>query len=93
MVTIIGELGDDQSSDITIQDFVIGGESVIPIFLDAKAFAAQTVGSPYADNGIEIDLSVLRTILRGDEILMLDPGSVAPRRLTVPELGLLQSEG
>ena len=89
-VTIIGELGDDRSSDITIQDFVIEGETVIPVFSSASAFSTQTEGSPYAGKGIEIDLALLQNILRGDEILMLDPGSPARRRLTVPELAMLQ---
>ena len=85
-VIIIARLGPPQSHDITIQDFKINGESVIPIFPDMDAFRQNNVSSPFSDQAIEIKLELLLDLLKGDEILMLNPGCPNPRRLTVNDL-------
>ena len=85
-VVIIARVGPPESRDIAIQDFTINGEKVIPIFSDEAAFKQQTQGSKLRDQGIEIDVGLLLSMLHGDEILMLNPGGPSPRRLTVNDL-------
>ena len=91
-VVIIGRLGPPNSRDITIQDFVINGEKVLPVFTDLASFKQQTAGSGFEDRAIEIDSNLLMSILRGDEVFMLNPGGTKPRRLSVPELRSYLSE-
>jgi len=82
-VVIIARLGHPETRDITIQDFKINGEMVIPIFPNDAAFKQQTLGSNFGDQGIEIDVALLLSLLHGDEVLLLNPGGQSPRRLTV----------
>ena len=85
-IIIIARLGPLQSHDITIQDFVINGENVIPIFPDMAAFREQNAGSKFIDQAVEIHLPLLIGLLHGNEILILNPGGPHPRRLTVDDL-------
>ena len=82
-VIVIGKLGPNDSDHMAIQDFYINDEKVIPIFSDEPAFKAQSENSEFADQGIEIKVEMLCSILQGDEILVLNPGSEQPTRLTL----------
>ncbi len=46
-VVIIASWDGDDAEFITIQDFIINGEKVIPIFSDEAAFERQTRGSGF----------------------------------------------
>ena len=85
-VLVIGELGPNDSNRIVLQDFNIGGEMVIPIFSDEVTFRAQTATSPFAARGIEINLDLLCSMMRGNEVFVLDPGSEQPQRLSLQDL-------
>ncbi len=85
-VIVIGKLGDADSHDLRLQDFVVGGHAFFPIFSSVEAFKAQTSGSGHEASGIVIDRELLISILRGDEVLVLDPGGPRPLRLTKADL-------
>ena len=85
-VVIIAKTGSPKSHDLTIQDFVINGEHVIPIFPDVEAFRSQAAGSGFEDQAMGIKTKFLLELIRGDEIFMLNPGGPNPRRLTAAEL-------
>ena len=81
-VVVIGGWDDPASHRLRLQDFIIGGESMIPVFTDEATFKRMTAGTPYADQGIAIDRDLLLSILRGDERLLLDPGTPHMLRVT-----------
>jgi SseB protein N-terminal domain len=80
-VIVIGRWGDPRSKTITLQDFKQGNESFIPIFSDENHFREETKGSGFEDQGIGIDRDFFLSLLRGDELLILNPGSSNPVRL------------
>ena len=79
MLIVIGALGESESSALKLQDFVADGERFIPVFSDKAHFAAEAKGTGYEDQGIEIDRKLLASILKGDEVLVLNPGTVRRR--------------
>lgn len=83
---IIGRLGDPSSNNITIQDFVRDGESFIPLFSDLDHFRLAVKGTEFENQGLEIKRALLLSMLRGDELLILDPGSPDARPLRKSDL-------
>ena len=91
-VIVISKLNDSDTKSIVLQDFVVGGENVIPIFLDEIAFKAQTEGSGFENDGVEIKANFLLSLLQGHEIFLLNPGGALPQRISAPELKNLLNE-
>jgi len=56
--------------------------SFIPVFIDEEHFRKETAGSGYEDKGFAVKREFLRRLLRGDERLILNPGSDNPVSLT-----------
>jgi SseB protein N-terminal domain len=83
---VIGTWESGESQAITLQDFVLNGESFIPIFSDEDTFKVETKGSEFATSGVAIDRQFLLSLLRGDELLILNPGSENPMRLRAEDL-------
>jgi hypothetical protein len=83
-VVAIGGWDNEDSDFIRLQDFIIDGESIIPIFADEAAFDRQTHGSGFEALGIIVKLHF--SFLRGDEILMLNPGDPKPLKLRPTDL-------
>jgi SseB protein N-terminal domain len=83
---VIATWESEESRVITLQNFVVNGESFIPIFSDEATFKVETEGSTFARKGLAIDLHFLLSLLRGDELLILNPGSLNPRRLKAADL-------
>ena len=74
-VFVIGGWEDDKGHDIQLQDFIINGESFIPIFSDVATFDREAAGSGFEKKGISIDRNLLISILSDDQMLLLNPGS------------------
>lgn len=74
-VVVIARWPDVNGHTIVLQDFKSGGEDFIPIFSDAEHFHAEMAGSGFEREGVEIDLRLLVSLLRGDELLVLNPAS------------------
>jgi hypothetical protein len=72
---IIASWTDPTSHNITVQTFVVDGKRFIPIFSDFEHFRHESVGSGFEDQGVEIERSFLVSLLNGDELLVLNPGS------------------
>jgi hypothetical protein len=85
-VIVIAPNMKDEDRHLTLQDFVIGAESVFPFFLDGQSFDEQIKGSGFERDGVEIDTAVLATILRGDEVFILNPGGDAPQKFRASDL-------
>lgn len=85
-VIVIGGWDDTASRSLRLQNFVIDGESFIPIFSDEAAFDRQVRGSGFEGKGLAIERSLLSSILNDDELLMLDPGGPEPMRMTKADL-------
>lgn len=75
-VVIIARLPHPDAEEITIQNFVIEGKSVLPVFSDVATFEAEIVGSGFEDAGVEVTREFLVAIMRGDEEFVLNPGSL-----------------
>lgn len=85
-IIVIGTWESNESRSLQIQNFVAEGGSFIPIFSDEATFNHQVRGSGFEDNGIAIDRNILSAMLRGDELLILNPGGPDPLRLTKADL-------
>ncbi len=85
-VVVIGGWDDPESRTLRLQNFKADGQSYIPIFSDEAAFKRQVKGSGFEGDGIVIERRVLVAILRGDEVLILNPGDPDPLRLTKADL-------
>jgi hypothetical protein len=85
-VFVIGRWLDPRSKTITLQNFTQGDESFIPIFSDENHFREETKGSGFEDQGIGIERDFFISLLRGDELLILNPGSSNPTRLRKSDL-------
>lgn len=78
-IVVIGWWTDESSNKIVLQDFVRDGDRFIPIFSNEDRFRAETTGSGFESKGLVIKRHILHSILRGDEVLVLNPGSDAIR--------------
>lgn len=85
-VIVIGGWNDPAARSLRLQNFVVDGESFIPIFSDEAAFDRQVRGSGFEGNGLAIDRDLLLSILSGDELLILNPGDPEPTRMTPADL-------
>lgn len=85
-VVVIGGWDDPEARSLRLQNFVGKDGPFIPIFSDEAAFKRQVKGSGFEQDGIVIDRRFLFSILRGDEVLILDPGDPDPVRLTKADL-------
>jgi hypothetical protein len=80
-VVVLGRWKDVADNQLVLQDFVRDGESFIPIFSDDEHFREETRGSQFEKMGLAIQCELFLAMLRGDEVLILNPGSTAPLRL------------
>ncbi len=85
-IIVIGSWEDGESRSLRLQDFADESGSFIPIFSDEATFNHQVRGSGFEDSGIAIDRNLLSSMLRGDELLILNPGGPDPLKLTKADL-------
>lgn len=88
-VVIIATWASGKSKTINVQDFMRNGKSFIPIFSDQQHFKDETRGSGFEGKGVSIDANMLSSILKGNETLVLNPGSKSPVDIHVKELKAL----
>ena len=88
-VVIIATWTSGASKKINIQDFMRNGKSFIPIFSDQQHFKDETRGSAFDGKGVSIDANMLASLLKGDETLVLNPGSKSPVDIQAKELKAL----
>lgn len=81
-VIVIGPWEAVKEGRLTLQHFQFEGGSFIPIFSSEEDFRIQIKGSEFAASGLSVDCQLLLSVLHGDEILILDPGSASPVRLS-----------
>jgi hypothetical protein len=84
-VIIIARWDDEQSHNITIQDFIRDGKPFIPVFTGEAAFKAQIKGSGFEDQGVSINTDMFLSMMRGGEHLIVDPAGDAPVSIMLPE--------
>ena len=80
-VVIIARCPDLQSDIIIIQDVILDGSSVIPIFSDVEHFRREAAGSGMEDQGVLIRKDFLHDMLSAETLLILNPGSDMPVRM------------
>jgi hypothetical protein len=92
-VVIIATWTSGASKKINIQDFVRKGQSFIPVFSDQQHFKDETRGSGFEGKGISIDANLFASLLKGDELLVLNPGSKTPVDIQAKALKALIEPG
>lgn len=92
-VIIIATWTSGASKKINIQDFMRNGKSFIPVFSDQQHFKDETRGSGFGEKGVSIDANMLASLLKGDETLVLNPGSKSPLDIQARELKALMDAG
>lgn len=85
-IIVIGGWEDTSSRSLRLQNFVANGETFIPVFSDEAAFKRQVAGSGFEGDGLAIDRGLLLSILRGDELLILNPGDPDAVKMTKADL-------
>ena len=85
MVVIVARWDDEQSQNITIQDFIRDEKPFIPVFTDEAAFKTQIKGSGFEDQGVAINTDMFFSIMRGGERLIVNPGGETPVSIMLPE--------
>jgi hypothetical protein len=92
-VFIIATWTSGASKKINIQDFVRNGKSFIPVFSDQQHFKDETRGSGFDSKGISIDGNLFASLLKGDELLVMNPGSKSPIDIDTKALKALVDVG
>jgi len=85
-LVIIATWPNAKSHVITFQDFVVNGEDFIAIWSDEQHFRAENKGSEFETKGVSIDTKFFVSLLKGSELLVLNPGSEHPVRLRKADL-------
>lgn len=76
MVTIVlATKPQDEDVHLTIQDFDIGGQRMIPLFTSAESFQQSLQGRDFPYPVVEIRFATLVEMLKGDETILVDPGT------------------
>lgn len=77
----------DPASDVlNVQDYVMGGETVVPLFSSWEALQQSTCGKDLARPVVEISRSLLTYVAHGSEVFLLDPQLETELRFTVSDL-------
>ncbi len=79
---------DPQSQLLNVQDYVIDGETVIPLFSSRDALQQSAGGQTLGQGVIEIARKLLAEVSRGHEIYLLDPRLPGEIRFTALDLRL-----
>jgi hypothetical protein len=74
---------DDRS--LTIQNYWVDGELVIPLFSSETALSESTEGTDLGRPAMAIARAFLASVLRGDEVFLLDPRLASELRFTALE--------
>jgi hypothetical protein len=85
-LVVIGGWNDPASRTLRLQDFIIDGRSFIPIFSDEATFKRQAAGTPFEQDGLVIDRALLLSVLRDDELLILNPADPDALKMTKADL-------
>ena len=85
-VYVIGTLDRQRVTGLHVQDFMRNGRSFIPVFSDETHFTDETRGSGFEGRGVAIDGNLFASILRGDELIVVNPGSPTPVDLDAKDL-------
>lgn len=85
-LVIVASWENELDNKIQIQDFILNGESFIPLFSNVRHFRDEVAGSGFENSGVLIRKDMLVKILHGNETLILNPGSENPTRLTVSDI-------
>lgn len=76
MVTIVlATQPRDEDVHLTIQDFDINGQRMIPLFTSAASFQQSLQGRDFPYPVVEIRFATLVEMLKGDETMLVNPGT------------------
>ena len=74
-----------EDRSLTLQDYRVDGEPVIPLFSSEAALRESTHGGDLGRPAVAIDRGLLVSLLRGDEVFLLDPRLPSELRFTALE--------
>lgn len=73
VIVILSDSLEGDSNKINIQDYIVNGKSFIPVFTSIEKFDKSTQGQVKNDK-VEIKGIFLLSILKGNELLKVNPG-------------------
>jgi hypothetical protein len=82
---VLGREPDSNQDVLDVQDYVINGENVIPIFSSNAALKQSLGGADLGRPVYAISRSLLGQLLKGREVLLLDPTLPSQTRFTAAE--------
>lgn len=76
MVTIVlAQKPQENDIHLTIQDFVINGQSMVPLFTSPELFQQSLQGRDFPYPVVEIRFGLLVEMLEGSETILVNPGT------------------
>ena len=84
-IIVLAKRPDMSSRVLDIQDYVINGESVIPLFSTEAALTASLRGAQLGRPTMAIARPLLASVLGGNEVFLLDPQLPSQLRFTAAE--------
>ena len=85
-IVLLSERPDPDSDVLDIQDYVMGGETVIPLFSSPEALRASVGRTNLGRPQFRIDRGLLVSLAKGHEVYLLDPQTDGQLRFTATDL-------
>jgi|ERR1043166_3403180 hypothetical protein len=86
LIVVLSKPLDPNGQTISLQDFVVNGESIIPLFTSEAPFRQSTGGVDLGRPVMAISRDLLASLLHGNEVFLLDPQLPSERRFTAADL-------
>lgn len=87
MVTIVlAQKPQPEDIHLAIQDFIIGGQSMVPMFTSTELFTQSLKGRDFPYPVVEIRFGTLMQMLQGNEIIIVNPGTDEQYAFNVQDL-------
>ncbi|MBY0355983.1 MAG: SseB family protein [Rickettsiales bacterium] len=75
VIVILSEEPDMEANTLSIQDFIIEGRPMIPVFTSAELFNEATDTEDFLYFAIEIQFGFFMSLMQGTETLVINPGT------------------
>ena len=85
-IIVLSKPPDVNANALDIQDYTVGGETIIPLFSSPEAMRASTRGADLGRPLFEIDRALLASIVKGHEVFLLDPQTDGQLRFSANDL-------
>jgi len=85
-IIVLSKPLDPDSNILDVQDYVIGGETVIPLFSSKDSLTTSLHGADLGRPTVQIARALLAQVAKGNEVYLLDPQTENQLRFTAGDL-------